>query len=110
MRWKDFWKFDLSFGRSAIERAAKPAKYAVGDRDECTNCLAGTLVPRIEEIEHENKLMQIRLARTVDAAYHAMLEITGGLGIPERNREKMIADHMSNVRFCAKNNLREDEK
>lgn len=54
------------------------------------------------------KLAEKRLSRTVSAAYHALLEMSAWLGVPEKKRTKYIDDHMSNVHFCAKNNSPEE--
>lgn len=62
------------------------------------------LLGNSEELE----LTKIRLERTVDAAYHALLEMSAWMGIPESKRQAHIQEHMSNVIFCAKNNLPDD--
>jgi hypothetical protein len=40
-------------------------------------------------------------ARVVDAAYHALLEMSAWLGINQSKRMSYIEELMSNVRFCA---------
>lgn len=59
---------------------------------------------RVSESE-KLRLAEIRLLRTVDAAYHALLAATAWMGIKESKREAFIAEHMSNVKFCAENNV-----
>ncbi len=56
----------------------------------------------------ELMLAEIRLSRTVDAAYHALLEMSAWMGIPQSKRMAHIKEHMSNVIFCAENNVPED--
>jgi hypothetical protein len=51
----------------------------------------------IEVIEDLN----IKLQRTVDAAYKALLEMSAFVGIPEEKRHKQIEYLMENVRSCA---------
>lgn len=51
------------------------------------------------------RLAEIRLRRTLDAAYHALLEMTGAMGIPEKRRFALIEEFMGNVIFCAENNV-----
>ena len=54
------------------------------------------------------ELTNIRLKRTVSAAYHALLEMSAWMGIPEKKRHAQIEELMSNVRFCAENNMPDD--
>jgi vacuolar-type H+-ATPase subunit D/Vma8 len=66
--------------------------------------LGDAVVERNEEI----RLLQIRLARTVSAAYHSLLEMSAWMGIPEHKRQRQIEIHMDNVRYCAQYNVFED--
>lgn len=50
-------------------------------------------------MSNELKLVQIRLERTVNAAYHALLEMSAWLGIPEKKRMAHIKELMSNIEF-----------
>jgi len=52
----------------------------------------------------------VRLKRTVNTAYHALLEMSAWLGIPEEKRHKHIEELMSNVKYCAENDLRHMDK
>lgn len=61
-------------------------------------------------MSNELKLAQIRLERTVNAAYHALLEMSAWLGIPEKKRMAHIKELMSNIEFCAKNNMPQDDE
>lgn len=54
------------------------------------------------------ELAEIRLKRTVSAAYHALLGMSAWLGIPEKKRHAQIEELMSNVKFCAENNVPDD--
>lgn len=56
----------------------------------------------------ELRLANIRLLRTVNAAYHALLAATAFMGIKESKRHAFIEEHMSNVKFCAENNVADD--
>lgn len=69
----------------------------------------GRLEALLREAQEENKLIKIRLERTVDAAYHALLEMSAWMGLPESKRQHQIEEHMSNVKFCAENNVPGDE-
>ena len=52
----------------------------------------------------------VKLKRTVNAAYHALLEMSAWMGIPEKKRMKQIYHLMENVKYCAENDLREQDK
>lgn len=54
--------------------------------------------------------LETRLKRTVSAAYYALLETTAWMGIPEHKRHAWIEEMMSNVRYCAENDLRHLDK
>lgn len=43
----------------------------------------------------------VRLERTKSAAYHALLEMSAWLGIPEHKRKAQIEYLMKNVNYCA---------
>jgi hypothetical protein len=50
--------------------------------------------------------LSIKLQRTVNAARHALLEMSAWLGIPDNKREKQIEYLMGNVSYCAEHDLR----
>lgn len=54
--------------------------------------------------------LEIRLKRTVNAAFHALLEMTAWMGIPEGKRKKQIEYLMENIKYCAENDLRHFDK
>lgn len=54
--------------------------------------------------------LELRLTRTVDAAFCALLEMSAFLGIPGKKRKKQIDYLMENVRYCAENDLRDPER
>lgn len=56
--------------------------------------------------EEKETDLSIKLQRTVNAAYHALLEMSAFLGIPEHKRAKQIEQQMENVRYCAEHDLR----
>ena len=56
-----------------------------------------TLASRDEEI----RKLKLANARSVDAAFHALLEMSAWMGIPENKRHSMIEELMENVKFCA---------
>lgn len=43
----------------------------------------------------------VRIERTKSAAYHALLEMSAWLGIPEHKRKAQIEYLMKNVNYCA---------
>jgi len=47
--------------------------------------------------------LDTRLKTTVSAAYHALLEMSAFMGIPEHKRKKQIDYLMENVKYCADN-------
>lgn len=47
-----------------------------------------------------------KLQRTVRAAYHALLEMSAWLGIPEHKRIKQVEQLMENVKYCAEHDLK----
>ena len=55
------------------------------------------LASRDEEI----RKLKLANARSVDAAFHALLEMSAWMGIPENKRHSMIEELMENVKFCA---------
>jgi hypothetical protein len=59
-------------------------------------------------MDNDDKIqdLETRLARTVNAAYHALLEATAWMGIPQGKRESKIRYLMENIEYCAKNDLR----
>lgn len=57
-------------------------------------------------MENDVDDLKIRLKRTVNAAYHALLEMSAWMGIPEKKRHAMIESLMDNVRYCAENDCR----
>lgn len=54
----------------------------------------------------ENENLSVKIQRTVNAAYHALLEMSAWLGIPEKKRNGQIKCLMENVKFCAEHDLR----
>lgn len=50
--------------------------------------------------------LSVKIQRTVDAAYHALLEMTAWMGIPDKKRSKQIEQYMENVKYCAEHDLR----
>lgn len=50
--------------------------------------------------------LSVKLQRTVNAAYHALLEMSAWMGIPEKKRHTWIEEAMSNVKYCAEHDLR----
>lgn len=60
----------------------------------------------LEACKKENESLGVKLNRTVSAAYHGMLELTAYMGIPQSKRENIIKEQMSNVEYCAANDLR----
>lgn len=62
------------------------------------------------EAKLERESLSVKLQRTVDAAYHALLEMSAWMGIPEKKREKQIEEYMSNVKYCAEHDLREHDE
>ena len=59
-----------------------------------------------ELVEIQIQVLSVKLQRTVNAAYHALLEMSAWMGIPESKRAAQIESVMSNVRFCAEHDLR----
>ena len=59
--------------------------------------ILGQLASRDEEI----RKLRLANARSVDAAFHALLEMSAWMGIPEKKRHSMIEQLMENVKFCA---------
>lgn len=64
---------------------------------------------KIMQQQKEMDLLKIRLKRTVNASYNALLEMSAWMGIPEKKRHAQIEELMSNVKFCAENNMSEDK-
>lgn len=67
--------------------------------------------PECDYMVKGSKLIELdslnsRLNRTVNAAYHALLEMSAWMGIPESKRMLQIKELMSNVTYCAENDLR----
>lgn len=60
--------------------------------------------------QKEIEQIKIRLERTLSASYHALLEMSAWMGIPEHKREKQIKELMSSVIYCAENDLKDREK
>ena len=60
-----------------------------------------------EQMKKETTELSIKLQRTVNAAYHALLEMSAWMGIPEEKRQKQIEYQMENVKYCAEHDLRE---
>lgn len=59
----------------------------------------------------ENKEdLETKLSRTVSAAFHALLEMSAWMGIPEKKRIKQVNYLMENVTYCAENDCREFDK
>lgn len=75
------------------------ANDSLHERDDKISKIAVSLR---EEIEDKT----VRLKRTVNAAYYALLEMSAWMGIPEKKREKQIEQGMENVKYCAENDLR----
>lgn len=65
---------------------------------------------RAEKAEKERDDLSIKLQRTVSAAFHALLETTAWLGIPEAKRDAHIEEAMSNVKYCAEHDLRTQDE
>ena len=63
-----------------------------------------------EQLQKENEDLEIRLKRAVNAAYHALLEMSAWMGIPEKKRHGMIRELIENVKYCAENDLRQFDK
>lgn len=63
-------------------------------------------------MENNDKIqdLETKLKRTVSAAYHALLEMSAWMGIPEKKRLKQIDYFMKNVQYCADHDLREHDK
>lgn len=59
-----------------------------------------------QRVHEELKSLSVKLQRTVNAAYHALLEMSAWMGIPEEKREKQIDYLMENIKFCAEHDLR----
>jgi hypothetical protein len=64
----------------------------------------------MEDLLDQIEDRDVKLKRTVNAAFHALLEMSAWMGIPEKKRQKYIDSHMENVRYCAENDLREMDK
>lgn len=60
----------------------------------------------IGELKEKETDLSVKLQRTVDAAYHALLEMSAWMGIPEKKRHAQIEEFMSNVKFCAEHDCR----
>lgn len=71
-----------------------------------TFCVQGIEMIPINEYNNLRTDLSIKIQRTVNAAYHALLEISAWMGIPEKKRHKWIEEAMSNVKYCAKHDLR----
>jgi len=63
---------------------------------------------KTQELEQKLRLVNIRLERTKEAAYYAMLRITAYMGIPEAKRLEWIKEEMDNLIYSADNNLPQD--
>ena len=64
---------------------------------------------KIMQQQKEMDLLKIRLKRTVNASYNALLEMSAWMGIREKSRHAKIEELMSKVKFCAVNNMSEDK-
>ena len=61
----------------------------------------------MKEEEKDKELdLSVKIQRTVNAAYHALLEMSAWMGIPEKKRAMYIESQMENVRYCAEHDLR----
>ena len=47
----------------------------------------------------------VRLEVTVDAAYHALLEMSAWMGIPVKMRHDQVEALMENIRYCAEHDV-----
>jgi uncharacterized coiled-coil DUF342 family protein len=65
---------------------------------------------RIVDLEAERDDLSVKLQRTVSAAYHALLEMTAWMGMPEKKRHAQIEEYMSNVKFCAEHDCRQTDE
>lgn len=64
------------------------------------------LVKELEQAKAEIESLSTKLQRTINASYHALLEMSAWMGIPEKKREAQISYLMENVNYCAEHDLR----
>lgn len=77
----------------------------------CSNQDLPSWVPLVERelydaLKAETENLSTKLQRTVSAAYHALLEMSAWMGIPEDKRHERIKYLMENVKYCAEHDLR----
>lgn len=65
---------------------------------------------KYDELEDKVNDLETKLSRTVSAAFHALLEMSAWMGIPEKKRIKQVDYLMENVTYCAENDCREFDK
>ena len=73
---------------------------------ERCNCMVSTYIEEIEDLKEQIDVLSVKLQRTVSAAYHALLEMTAWMGIPEKKRHAQIKYLMENVEYCAEHDIR----
>lgn len=61
----------------------------------------------IEKAAYDKLL--VRIERTKSAAYHALLQMSAWIGIPEHKRMEQIKYLMENVNYCADIDIQDDE-
>lgn len=65
------------------------------------------------EIEKREDIIEIlvnEFSRAIDGSYHALLEMTAWLGIPEKKRMKAVEHSMENILFIYNNAMNEIKK
>lgn len=61
----------------------------------------------IDKQEYDKLL--VRIERTKSAAYHALLQMSAWIGIPEHKRMEQIKHLMVNINYCADIDIQDDE-
>lgn len=104
---KNFFCVDLSDYDFAVEQLEQALKNSQQQTKDYANeidrqlLIKQALEQKLAAQEAEIDLYKNANIRTIDAAYHALLEMSAWLGINPAKRDSYIEELMSNVRFCA---------
>lgn len=97
----DALKDAFNIQKVEIDRLTRVIAKELTENDEL-----GSEFVYVNALKAETKDLSIKLQRTVSAAYHALLEMSAWMGIPEDKRHERIKYLMENVKYCAEHDLR----